>query len=113
MAKVSRGLLIFYSCIAALNSGAQSGSSAIWHTAATLETNWAIRAGESLTLRSGRGQATRARTLSIGSDGVAFRFNTGKTLRLPFLEIETFDLTNPRQLVLRTYGNKGWHRPGE
>lgn len=113
MAKVSRGLLIFYSCIAALSSSAQSGSSVIWHTAATLETNWATRAGESLTFRSGRGQAARAGTLSIDSDGVAFRFNTGKTLRWPFLEIETFDLTNSRQLVLRSYENKRWHRPGE
>jgi hypothetical protein len=51
--------------------------------------------------------------LSIDSDGVTFRFDSGKTLQWPFLEIETFDLTNPRQLVLRSYENKRWHWPGE
>ena len=113
MANVSCGLLIFYTFIAAISSSAQSGSSVIWRSGATLETNWAIRAGESLTFRSGRGEASRAGTLSIDSDGVTFSFDTGKTLRWAFLEIETFDLTNPRQLILQSYENKGWHRPGE
>ena len=76
MAKLSRGLLIFYSCIAALSSNVQSGSSVILYSTATLETNWAIRASESLTFRSGRGQASRAGMLSIDSDGVAFRFDS-------------------------------------
>jgi hypothetical protein len=113
MAKVSRGLLIFYSCIAALSSRAQSDSSVIWHSAATLETNWAIRASESLTFRNGSGQASRAGVFSIGSDDVTFRFDSGKTMRWAFLDIETFDLTNSRRLVLRSYENKSWHRPGE
>ncbi len=112
MAELSAGLLIFFFCIATV-SGAQAGSTAIWRTPATLETNWAARTGEVLTFRAGRSEAARSGTFSLDSDGITFRFHQGKTLRWPYAEIETFDLTNPSQLTLRTYENKSWHRPGE
>lgn len=112
MANFSAGLFILFSC-AAISPGAQPSSLSIWSSSAALETNWVARAGETLALRSGRSRAARNGILTIDSSGIAFRLNTGKTLRWPFLEIETFDLTNPRQLVLRSYENKSWHRPGE
>jgi hypothetical protein len=112
MAELSARLLIFFCCIAAA-SGAQPGSTAIWRTPATLETNWAARTGEVLTFRAGRSGAARNGIFSLDSGGVTFRFNQGKALQWPYTEIETFDLTNPSQLTLRTYENKSWHRPGE
>lgn len=118
MAKVSTGLFSFFFCIAASSGAtvlktAQRSSLAIWSSPATLEANWVARTGEALTFRSGRSQAARSGILIIDSGVIAFRFNTWKTLRWPLSEIETFDLINPRQLMLRSYENKSWHRPGE
>jgi hypothetical protein len=112
MAKLFRGLVIFVSCVA-LSSAVPSEPAAIWRSSATLEINWAARIGETLTLQGGRSQTARTGILFIDANGITFRLNTGKALRWPFLEIETFDLTNPRQLVLRSYENQRWHRPGE
>lgn len=112
MAKPSAGLLIFFSCVA-VSPGAQPSSPVIWRTPATLETNWVAQTGEALALRSGQSRTARNGSLTIDSSGIAFQTNTGKTFRWPFREVETFDLTNPRQLVLRSYEIKSWHRPGE
>lgn len=112
MAKFVAGLLIFFSCVA-VSPSAQTSSPVPWRSTATLESSWVARTGQAVTLRSGRSQAARTGTFSIDSGGVTFRFNTGRTLQWPFTEIETFDLTNPQQLVLRSYENKSWYRPGE
>lgn len=112
MAKSSAGLLIFFFCIAAI-SGAQTISASPWRSTATLESNWIPRTGEALTFRNSAGRAARTGVLSIDSSGVTFQFNRGETLRWRFTEIETFDLTNPQQFVLRSYENKSWRRPGE
>ncbi|MGH9354386.1 MAG: hypothetical protein ACRD2G_19835 [Terriglobia bacterium] len=53
-----------------------------------------------------------AGALIFDRGGIGFRANRGKRLRWPFAEIKTFDLT-PRRLVLTTYQDKGWHRPGD
>jgi hypothetical protein len=112
MAKLSAGLLIFFSCIA-IGSGALSAPREMWRSPATLETNWVARGGEALAFRAGRSKAARSGIFSLDSGGITFRSNQGKTLRWPYTEIETFDLTKPDRLTLRTYENKSWRRPGE
>ena len=52
-------------------------------------------------------------TLTLSQDGVVFRPAKGSTLHWPFLEIQTFDLLNPRSLVITGYENRSWHRHGE
>lgn len=52
-------------------------------------------------------------TLSLGQEGVIFRPAKGSPLRWPFLEIQTFDLLGPRDLVITGYENRSWHRHGE
>jgi len=52
-------------------------------------------------------------TLTLNQDGVVFRPTKGPTLHWPFLEIQTFDLLNPRRLVITGYENPNWHRPGD
>ena len=50
--------------------------------------------------------------LALGQDGVAFRPRSGPLFRWPFVEIKTFDLLNPRRLVITGYKNRSWHRQG-
>jgi hypothetical protein len=50
--------------------------------------------------------------LVIAADGVEFRPASGSSYRWPYVEIRTFDLTT-RKLVLATYENASWRRPGE
>lgn len=52
-------------------------------------------------------------TLLLSTDGIEFRPSKGPRLRWPFFEIKTFDLLNPRRLVLTGYQNRSWHRHGE
>jgi hypothetical protein len=53
-----------------------------------------------------------AGTLVLSSQGVEFRSSKGQARHWSFMEIKTFQLT-PRRLVLTSYENKGWHRPGD
>jgi hypothetical protein len=112
MAKLSAGLLIFF-LGTLVYSGAQEGPLMPWHSSATLETNWAARTSEVLTFRGSSSEIARSGIFSLDSGGITFQPKTGKTLRWPYTEIETFDLTNPSQLTLTTYENKSWHTPGE
>jgi hypothetical protein len=52
-------------------------------------------------------------TLTLSQDGVVFRPTKGTTLHWPFLEIQTFDLLNPRRLAITGYENRSWHGHGE
>lgn len=52
-------------------------------------------------------------TLTLSEDGAVFRPSKGSTLHWPFLEIQTFDLLNPRRLVITGYENRSWHGHGE
>ena len=52
-------------------------------------------------------------TLTLSQDGVVFRPTKGTTLQWPFLEIQTFDLLNPRRLFITGYENRSWHEHGE
>ena len=52
-------------------------------------------------------------TLTLSTDGVEFRPTKGATLHWPFLEIQTFDLLNPRRLIITGYENRSWHGHGE
>jgi hypothetical protein len=51
--------------------------------------------------------------LTLSQDGLVFHPSKGSTLHWPFLEIQTFDLSSPRCLVITGYENRGWHGHGE
>ena len=51
--------------------------------------------------------------LTLSQDGVEFRPSNGSLLRWAFVEIKTFDLLNPRRLVITGYENRTWHRHGD
>jgi len=74
-------------------------------TAATL--NWESQARLHHEFRGKSGR------LTLSQDGVEFRPSNGPLVRWPFVEIETFDLLNPRRLVITGYENRSWHRHGE
>ena len=57
-----------------------------------------------------RGKSGR---LTLSQDGLEFRPSNGPFLRWSFVEIKTFDLLNPRRLVITGYENRSWHRHGE
>jgi len=87
-------LLAFFSCAA----GANSAQNALnWESPA-----WLHRA---FGRKSGR--------LTLNQGDVEFRPNKGPLLRWPFVQIETFDLLNPRRLVITGYENLSWHRHGD
>lgn len=50
--------------------------------------------------------------LTLSQDGVEFRPRESSPLRWSFLEIKTFDLLNPRRLIITGYQNRSWHRHG-
>lgn len=53
-----------------------------------------------------------AGTLSLDGDGVLFQ--SSKFLkRWPYREIQTFELSGSRELVITGYENRHWHEPGE
>jgi hypothetical protein len=52
-------------------------------------------------------------TLTLSQDGLVFHPAKGSTLHWPFVEIQTFDLLNPRLLVITGYENLSWHEHGE
>ena len=49
--------------------------------------------------------------IAMGADGIEFRSEKGRTLKWPFLEIQTFSLSSHR-LDIRTYNNRNRHLPG-
>lgn len=51
--------------------------------------------------------------LTLSQAGIEFLPISGAALRWPFEEIKTFDLLNPRRLVITDYQNRSWHRSGE
>lgn len=51
--------------------------------------------------------------LTLSQNGVEFHPSNGPLIHWPFVEIETFDLLNPRRLVITGYENRSWHRQGE
>ena len=73
----------------------------------TITLDWTSQARLRHALQSSEG------TLTLGQDGVEFRPTKGTTLHWPFFEIQTFDLLNPRRLVITGYENRSWHRYGE
>lgn len=54
---------------------------------------------------------TEKGTLIIGGDGMEFRFENGRSMKWPFLEIQTF-LLAPQRLAIETYENRKHHLPG-
>jgi hypothetical protein len=60
-------------------------------------------------------QVLRAKpgTLIFREDGLTFREEKGPNLHWPFWQIKTFDLLNPRSLVITDYENRSWHRHGD
>jgi hypothetical protein len=50
-------------------------------------------------------------TLMIGADGIEFRSGKEHTVRLPYLEVQSF-LLSPHSLVIETYQNRKRHLPG-
>ena len=69
--------------------------------------NWESQARLHRTFRGKPGR------LTLGPSGVEFRPSNGPLLHWPFEEIETFDLLNPRHLVITGYENRSWHRHGD
>lgn len=51
--------------------------------------------------------------LTLGKDSVEFRPRNGSLLHWAFAEISTFDLLNPRRLIITGYENRSWHRHGD
>jgi hypothetical protein len=49
--------------------------------------------------------------LLVGADGIEFRSAKGKTIKLPYLEVQTFHLS-PHGLSIETYQNRKMHMPG-
>ena len=49
--------------------------------------------------------------LKIGDEGIEFRSNKGRTMKWPFVEVQTF-LLLPRTLTIETYQNRTHHVPG-
>jgi len=49
--------------------------------------------------------------LLVGANGIEFRSGKGQTLKLPYLEVQTFHLS-PHSLVIETYQNRKKHMPG-
>lgn len=55
----------------------------------------------------------KAGLLTLTQDGVEFRPRNGSLLQWAFAEIRTFDLLNPRRLIITGYENRSWHRHGD
>jgi len=51
--------------------------------------------------------------LTLSQDDVEFRPSNGSLLHWAFVEIKTFDLLNPRRLIITSYENRSWHRHGD
>jgi hypothetical protein len=51
-------------------------------------------------------------TLLVDNDGISFQ-SAKFSKRWPYGEIETFDLSGARELVITGYENRHWHEPGE
>jgi hypothetical protein len=49
--------------------------------------------------------------LLVGANGIEFRSGKGQTLKLSYLEMQTFHLS-PHRLVIETYQNRKKHMPG-
>jgi hypothetical protein len=49
--------------------------------------------------------------LLVGANGLEFRSGKGQTLKLPYLEVQTFHFS-PHSLVIETYQNRKMHLPG-
>jgi hypothetical protein len=49
--------------------------------------------------------------LLVGADGIEFRSGKGKTIKLPYLEVQTFHLSS-HSLSIETYQNRKMHMPG-
>ena len=54
----------------------------------------------------------KAGRLALSQDGVQFRPSNGSLLHWAFVELKTFDLLNPRRLIITSYENRSWHRHG-
>lgn len=51
-------------------------------------------------------------TVLLDKDGIEFR-SLKLSLRWPYGEIKTFNLSGARELVITDYGNRHWHEPGD
>ncbi len=49
--------------------------------------------------------------ISIGTDGIEFRSAKGRTVKVPYLEVQTFQIL-PHRLTIETYQNRKLHMPG-
>ena len=49
--------------------------------------------------------------LTIGAGGIEFRTEKGRTMKLPYLEVQSF-LLSPHSLTIETYQNRKRHLPG-
>jgi hypothetical protein len=49
--------------------------------------------------------------IAMGAEGIEFRSGKGRTIKLPFLEIQTFSLSS-HSLDIQTYKNRNGHLPG-
>ena len=86
-------LLVFFSWAARTNSAQATFN---WESQARLHHAFGRQSGR----------------LTLSQVDVEFLPNNGPVLRWPFEEIETFDLLNPRHLVITGYKNRSWHRHG-
>ena len=84
----------------------------LWQSPARLHEVVVERLTHDLTHRDRNRQAHMG-LLIIDTDGVEFQRLGGPSLKFPYVEIQTFDLLLPRRLVVKSYANRGWLRPGE
>ncbi len=49
--------------------------------------------------------------LTIGTEGIVFSSGKGRTMKLPYLEVQSF-LLSPHSLAIETYQNRKRHMPG-
>ncbi|MGH9451368.1 MAG: hypothetical protein ACRD11_12650, partial [Terriglobia bacterium] len=104
------GLLVMLLAIGAFNSLPLRGSTVNLNDAsssASTPLEWRSPAKLHSGIRSIKG------TMVFNHDGIEFLSDGGRfSQRWPFIEIKTFDL-RVRGLVLTTYQNNRWHRPGD
>src|SRR5260370_3694939 len=104
------GLVFVYLWLACASSGGQSELS--WQSRAHLHEAAAARLSHDFTHPHRNGQS-HIGTLIIDADGVEFRSDGALSLRWQYVEIQTLDLLLPRRLVVKSYSNRGWFRPGD
>lgn len=87
-------------------------SQPLWQSTARLHETAAERLSHNFT-HPHRNRQVHMGTLIIDTDGVKFHSAGDMSLQWRYVEIQTLDLLLPRRLVVKSYANRGWFRPGE